>query len=128
MTEVQAALSAVVSRLQSAGLQVWLDAAPSGVSGPWLTVSVGGGEDVLTGGEARGYTEIVLAVAAHDDSTSGAAADAAIETADAALHGALTTAGGRAVHLARTGVARYARHDEGRVWQTVSATYRGTVR
>jgi hypothetical protein len=128
VTEAGAILSAAVQRLASAGLTAWLERAPEGTSEPVLILSLGSAEDVLTGGEARGYAEGTLSATAWSLGESPAACLALIEAADAALHGALLTVGGRTVHLARISQTAGSVTDGGigRSWAT--AVYRATAR
>lgn len=128
MTETGAMLSAAVQRLAAAGLTAWLERAPEGTSEPTLILSLGSAEDELTGGEARGYVEGTLAATAWATGESVAPVLALIEAADAALHGALLTVGGRTVHLARISQTAGTVTDGGigRSWATT--VYRATAR
>lgn len=128
MIEAQAVLSWAVGTLAASGITAYAGSAPADAPAPWCVLGLGTGEDVLTGGNDRGYIEIPMLVRISDPNESASAAYALAEKADGALHGKTATVSGRSIHCARIDSTAFAGFDEGKPVQVVAMTFRITIR
>lgn len=128
MTEAEAVLSFVVDALADAGVAAYHGMAPADAPAPWCVALLGSGEDTLTGGSARGYSEFSLMVRCSAPGSSAAGVLALVGTVDGALHDASGSAGGRTIHAARIESVVFAELVDGAPHQVAANVYRVSVR